>query len=130
VSQSFATPALRVHRLPAGPAAIVAIVALAAATALAQNSNVAPPPPPFQPVPDAPSGAPPDPDLEPQVTITQQGDETREEVRMGGELRFIRVTPRHGRTYYLIPDPNGQNFIRRNSLDSGVRVPQWVLFSW
>ncbi len=111
---------------------------LAAATAFAlvssvwaqpRNSDV-PPPPPFTPVPDAPTGAPPDPDLEPQVTITQSGDETREEVRIGGELRFVRVTPRHGRTYYLVPDPNGQAFIRRDSLDSGVRVPQWVLFSW
>ena len=111
-----------------------AAIALSLSTAVAfaqprPNSDV-PPPPPFQPVPDAPSGAPPDPDLEPQVTITQSGDETREEVRIGGELRFVRVTPRHGRTYYLVPDPNGQNFIRRDSLDSGVRVPQWVLFSW
>ncbi|HEY5364900.1 MAG TPA: DUF2782 domain-containing protein [Casimicrobiaceae bacterium] len=98
--------------------------------ALAQPSNAAPPPPPFEPVPDAPTGAAPDPDLEPQVTITQQGDETHEEVRMGGELKFVRVTPRHGRTYYLIPDASGHNFIRRDSLDSGVKVPMWVLFSW
>lgn len=97
---------------------------------MAQSSNVAPPPPPFEPVPEAPSGAAPDPDLEPQVTITQQGDETREEFRIGGEVRFIRVTPRHGKRYYLIPDGNGHTFIRRDSLDSGLKVPMWVLFSW
>ena len=108
------------------------VVALAFATgvAYAQAPNQAPPPPTFEPVPDAPTGAAPDPDLEPQVTITQQGDETREEVRIAGELKFIRVTPRHGKTYYLIPDGNGQNFIRRDSLDSGLKVPMWVLFSW
>jgi hypothetical protein len=108
----------------------VAAAAFATAIALAQAPNVAPPPPPFQPVPDAPTGAAPDPDLEPQVTITTQGEETREEVRIGGELKFVRVTPRHGRVYYLVPDANGQNFIRRDSLDSGLKVPMWVLFSW
>lgn len=122
--------------VPALPRSVVAWLAGAAlaigvSVASAQGSrNVAPPPSPFEPVPDAPSGAPLDPDLEPQVTITQQGDETREEVRMGGELKFVRVTPRHGRTYYLVPDGSGQNFIRRDSLDSGVKVPMWVLFSW
>ena len=106
-------------------------LALGMSLAVAQGTrNTAPPPPPFEPVPDAPSGAAPDPDLEPQVTITQQGDETREEVRMGGELKFVRVTPRHGRTYYLVPDSGGHKFIRRDSLDSGVKVPMWVLFSW
>jgi hypothetical protein len=123
---------VNIHRqwLPGVSSRVVAMLALAAGVALAQTSNVAPPPPPFEPVPDAPTGAAPDPDLEPQVTITQQGDETREEVRIAGELKFIRVTPRHGRTYYLIPDGNGQNFIRRDSLDSGLKVPMWVLFSW
>jgi hypothetical protein len=71
-----------------------------------------------------------DPDLEPQVTIIRRESETVEEVRIGGELRFVKVTPRHGVPYYLIPDPNGQQFIRRNSLDITVRVPLWVLLSW
>ncbi|MEO8849413.1 MAG: DUF2782 domain-containing protein [Casimicrobiaceae bacterium] len=117
------------HTLLAAAALAIA-AAMTAAVSLAQAPNVAPPPPPFQAVPDAPTGAAPDPDLEPQVTITQQGDETHEEVRMGGELKFVRVTPRNGRTYYLVPDGNGHNFIRRDSLDSGVKVPMWVLFSW
>ncbi len=117
--------------MPRATAIAVALAcALAPLAAAAQSPAPAPPPPPFQPVPDAPSGAAPDPDLEPQVTITQQGDETREEVRMGGELKFIRVTPRHGHTYYLVPDGSGQTYIRRDSLDSGVKVPMWVLFSW
>ena len=53
-----------------------------------------------------------------------------EEVRIKGELRYVRVTPRHGRPYYLIPDANGATFIRRDSLDSSLKVPMWVLFSW
>lgn len=110
---------------------LAAALSIGIGVASAQTTrSEAPPPPAFEPVPDAPTGQPPDPDLEPQVTITQQGDETREEVRMGGELKFIRVTPLHGRTYYLVPDGGGHNFIRRDSLDSSVKVPMWVLFSW
>ena len=53
-----------------------------------------------------------------------------EEVRVNGELRYVRVTPRHGRPYYLVPDVNGATFIRRDSLDSSLKVPMWVLFSF
>jgi hypothetical protein len=101
---------------------------LAASTAAGQS--IAPPPPPLESVPDAPSGAPPDPDLEPQVTIIQKDQDTVEEVRMSGQLRFIRVTPFHGRPYYLIPDNGPNQFIRRDSLDSGLKVPMWVILSW
>ena len=55
---------------------------------------------------------------------------TFEEVRIGGELKFVKVTPRTGRPYYLIPDQGGRQFIRRDSLDPTLRVPMWVLFSW
>lgn len=81
-----------------------------------------PPPPP----PDVIS----DPDLEPQVTIIRREDQVVEEVRVQGQLRYVRVTPRHGRAYFLIPDANGTTFIRRDSLDSSLKVPMWVLFSF
>jgi hypothetical protein len=100
---------------------------VAAGAALAQGA-----PPNLEPLPDIPP--PPeiaaDAELEPQVTIIRREGEIVEEVRVGGELRFIRVTPRHGRPYYLIPDTRGQGFVRRDSLDPGLRVPLWVLFSW
>ncbi len=38
-----------------------------------------------------------------------------EEVRVGGVLRYVRVTPRHGRSYYLVPTSDGQNFTRQDS---------------
>ncbi len=91
-----------------------------------------PPPPPgpgVAPAPQAPFGAS-DPSLEPQVTIVRQEGETHEQVRIGGELKFIKVTPRHGRPYYLIPDGGGQTYLRRDSLDPSLKVPAWVLFSW
>jgi hypothetical protein len=81
-----------------------------------------PPPPP----PDVAS----DTDLEPQVTIVRREDQVIEEVRVRGELRYVRVTPRYGRPYFLIPDANGATFIRRDSMDSTLKVPMWVLFSF
>jgi hypothetical protein len=53
-----------------------------------------------------------------------------EEVRIRGELRYIRVTPKGGRPYFLIPDQNGNTYIRRDSLDPTLKVPMWVLFSF
>lgn len=112
----------------------LAVPALAAMTfAAAALAQPAPPPPPLPPEGSAPAAGAAvagDPELEPQVTILRRDDETREEVRIGGELRFIRVTPRIGRPYYLVPDQGGRQFIRRNSLDTTVRVPMWMLFSW
>ena len=111
--------------------AVTTLVAIIAGAALAQS---APPPPPLPPEGAYGGATPPplpgDPDLEPQVTIIRRDAETLEEVRIGGELRFVRVTPRYGRPYYLVPDANGNQFIRRESLDTSVKVPMWVLFSW
>ena len=115
---------MNVPRLASATAAILMALSL---HALAQ----APPPPPVDPAP------PPLPDFsgnaeaEPQVTIIRGDAEVREEVRMRGELRYIRVTPRGGgRPYYLIPDGNGNTYIRRDSLDPALKVPMWVLFSF
>jgi Protein of unknown function (DUF2782) len=67
---------------------------------------------------------------EPQVTIIHKDTETVEEVRVGGELRYIRVTPRRGPPYYLVPTGNGRTFNRMDSLGTGLSVPMWLLFSW
>lgn len=101
---------------------------VAAGAALAQSK--APPPPKLEPLPESPPPVAGDPELEPQVTIIQRENELVEEFRVAGELRYVRVTPRHGRPYFLVPDANGQAFVRRDSLDPGLKVPLWVLFSW
>ena len=49
---------------------------------------------------------------------------------MAGELRYIKVTPRFGFPYYLVPSGNGRTFLRSDSLDFGTRAPMWLLFSW
>jgi hypothetical protein len=69
----------------------------------------------------------PGPEDAPQVTITKKGDQTIEEFRVGGKLYMIKVTPKHGRPYYLIDDRGDGRFARQEGLDSGLRVPQWVI---
>jgi hypothetical protein len=116
---------------------------LTLALASGVHAQPSPPPPPAQPppvvVPPPPSipPAPPsipysagDPELEPQITIIQRETETVEEVRVGGQLRYVKVTPRIGLPYFLVPNGNGQTFIRRDSLDTGLSTPMWLLFSW
>lgn len=81
-----------------------------------------PPPPPADVLGEA--------DVEPQVTILHNDGDTTEEVRVQGQLRYVRVTPRYGRPYYLIPDAANTTFIRRDGIDPTVRVPMWLLFSF
>lgn len=117
---------------PARPAVLLLAASLFAASLHAQP---APPPPPLPPE-GTPGTAQPfggEPSLEPQVTIIRRDDETREEVRINGELKFVRVTPLHGRVYYLVPQSaggGGTPFVRRDSLDASLSVPQWMLLSW
>ena len=126
---------------------VACAVVFAAAAAVAQAPAPSPPPasvvaPPPIPSDGAPQSArpavtpppPPDyatePEFEPQVTIIRREAEVVEEVRVGGQIQYVRVTPRHGKPYFLIPDPNGHAFIRRDSLDIQLKVPMWTLFSW
>jgi hypothetical protein len=113
--------------------ALLLLATLVAGAAFAQAQPPAPPPPPPGAAQVAPPPLPPDandPDLEPQVTIIRRDDNVVEEVRIKGELRFVKVTPRHGRPYYLIPDAGGNTYIRRDNLDTSLKVPMWVLFSF
>ena len=64
------------------------------------------------------------------VTISQTATQTVEEASINGTLVWVKVSPRYGRPYYLIPSDGGNAFIRRDSLDTGLRVPNWVIFSW
>jgi len=68
-----------------------------------------------------------DPALEPQVTITKRGDDRVEEFRINGKLYMIKVTPAHGTPYYLIDEKGDGRMSRQESLDSGLRVPMWVI---
>ena len=86
-------------------------------------------PPKLEPIPEPP---PPPPgslneSLEPQVTITKRGEDKVEEFRINGKLYMLKVTPPHGVSYYMIDDQGGGSWIRKDSADSGLRVPMWVI---
>lgn len=67
---------------------------------------------------------------EPEVKIIKQTDQTIEEYRVGGRLYMIKVTPKVGPPYYLVDDLGDGKFARQNSLDSGFRVPRWIIKSF
>ena len=109
------------------PALLFATLLLTATSLSAQNRADAPPP-----VPDA---RPPaleiiDESVEPQVTIRKKGDNTVSEYRIKGKLYMMKVTPAHGRPYVLIDHRGDGQFARQDNLDSGLRVPQWVLLEF
>lgn len=87
----------------------------------------------LQPIPEPPAPPPGfelDPALEPQVTILKRGTDTVEEYRIGGKLYMLKVTPAHGRPYFLLDEKGDGRMTRQDSMDSGVRPPMWVIHSW
>ena len=90
----------------------------AGAPALAQDR-----PPKLEPLPEAP----PPPTIrdgadEPRVRIAPLDNDSKVEPVPGG----MKVTPPNGPPYYLIElGPN--EWVRRDTLDPGVRVPMWTI---
>lgn len=87
------------------------------------------PPPRLEPLPEPPPPPPGviDESLEPQITIIQRGGDKIEEYRVSGKLYMVKVTPARGKPYYLVDERGDGRFTRLDHLDSGVRVPQWVI---
>ncbi len=83
------------------------------------NLEPLPPPPAFN-AEEAPAD-------EPEVTIIKETEQTVEEYRANGKLYMIKITPKHGVPYYLIDDRGDGKFARQEGLDSGLRVPRWVI---
>jgi hypothetical protein len=89
--------------------------------------------PKLEPLPEPPPPPPGlalDPALEPQVTITRRGEDQVEEFRANGKLYAVKVTPPHGVPYWLVDTTGDGSMIRRESLDTGLRVPLWVIHSF
>lgn len=84
-------------------------------------------PPKLEPVPEIapPPGAVDE--LEPQVTIRHKGQDKIEEYRIRGHLYMIKITPRHGKPYYLV-DQRGDGQMRRyDDLSPNFVVPMWMI---
>ena len=63
-------------------------------------------------------------------TTRVEGDNTIQEYRVNGKLFMTRITPKHGRPYVMIDNHGDGTFTRMDSLEPGLRVPQWVLFEF
>ena len=116
-------------RLAIALAAVGACAALAAEPPAAATAR--PRPPGTIPLDEAPPSPQLDEDpneLKPVVTTRVEGENTIQEYRIHGRLYMQRVVPKHGRPYVLIDRKGDGTFTRQdNTLDNGVRVPQWVI---
>ncbi|WP_293646462.1 DUF2782 domain-containing protein [Thiolapillus sp.] len=109
----FRNPAMK-------PLLLVLLLLFPAATLWAEDE---PPPPP----PPAQEG---EEELEPEVTIRQQGSRTIHEYRVNGQLYMVKIVPKKGPPYYLM-DLNGDGQMDTQEDDpTGVVVPQWVFLRW
>ncbi len=66
---------------------------------------------------------------EPSIVITHSQDKTFYEYTLNGEILEIKVVPKVGPTYYLVP-AGGQNTDFKRLTQSSLVIPKWVIFSW
>ena len=101
------------------------VLVLAAASAAAQQR-----PPKLEPLPEPPPPPPMSESDGPAVRIPVQKTDKVEEVREGGRVVMLKVTPPGGTAYYLVDTSGNGNWMRRDSLDDGVRVPMWPIYTF
>lgn len=111
---------------------LLALILVAAALPAMAQSTARPRPPGTTPLeePPPPPRVTEDPALTPQVTTRREGPNEVQEYRIRGKLYMMKVTPPHGRAYVLIDHKGDGQFKAQDNLDSGVRVPQWVLLEF
>ena len=104
---------------------IAAVLLILAASASAQQR-----PPKLEPLPEPPpppAGAQPE---EPAVRIPARKGDKVEVLREGGRIVMVKITPPKGKPYYLVDSSGNGTWMRRESLDDGVRVPMWQIYTF
>ena len=61
----------------------------------------------------------------PDVTIIAEAEKTIYEYRQGGQLRMVRVIPKWGKPYYLVPADATRGFGDLERADK--LIPSWVI---
>jgi hypothetical protein len=61
----------------------------------------------------------------PDVTIIVEEDKTVHEFRQGGQLRMVRIIPKWGKPYYLVPADQTKGFGDLERADK--LIPSWVI---
>lgn len=112
---------------------LVALICLGSALVYGAPAAEVPPPPPPADVQDGGPDAAPPPvegeELKPEVTIIRRDKEVVEEYRINGRLYKVKVTPKHGKPYYLLYRDGPEGKPIRSDTDD-LQTPQWVIFSW
>jgi hypothetical protein len=68
---------------------------------------------------------------QPEVNIIQRKDMRIEEYRVNGRLRYVKITPKKGKPYYLVDkDGDGDLETRHDDLDGVPPVNEWILLEW
>ena len=88
------------------------------------------PPPPPMPIAESATVDPNEIESRSNVTTRVEGEQTIQEYRVNGRLYMTRVTPKHGRPYVMMDQRGDGTFTRMDTLEPGLRVPQWVLFEF
>ena len=100
----------------------VLLLAFLSFNAMAQRK-----PPAMEAIPEPPP--PPEPGVEqPEVRIPVPSGDKVEEIREGGRVVMLKVTPKNGKPYYLVDTTGAGNWTRRETLDDGIRVPMWPIW--
>ncbi len=66
---------------------------------------------------------------EPQIVIYNTEDKTFYEYTLNGEVVEIKVVPKKGEPYYLVPN-GGDDAGFHRATGSKLSVPSWVIFRW
>ena len=64
----------------------------------------------------------------PDVTIVVGEERTVYEYRQGGELRMIKIVPKHGKPYYLVPRDDTRGFGDLEQAD--MLIPRWTIIEF
>ena len=64
----------------------------------------------------------------PDVTIVVGEERTVYEYRQAGELRMIKIVPKHGKAYYLVPRDDTRGFGDLEQAD--MLIPRWTIIEF
>ncbi|HKI75451.1 MAG TPA: DUF2782 domain-containing protein [Pseudomonadales bacterium] len=72
--------------------------------------------------------SPPDQNASGDIQIVEGKDRTIFEYRNNGYLMMIKIVPKHGRPYYMVPADGAPLY---KSLDYGKKLyPSWIIIQW
>jgi hypothetical protein len=67
---------------------------------------------------------------QPEVTIIKKKDTVIEEYRTHGHLRYVKITPKGGKPYYMV-DTDGDGVLEQWDTTRGnPPINRWILLEW